>query len=172
MKEKPLREDHAQGNCEAEYRELLSLNIPLYATRLVRIADISFGERYQVRTPEDIAVVMQEYFRDKAHEEFLIICLDTANTVTSIVQISIGGLAASIVEPRAVFGAAINAYAASLILCHAHPSGNPEPSREDIRITRQLAECGKLLGIPVRDHLIIAENTYTSLAERGLIETS
>ena len=81
----------------------------------------------------------------------------------------VGGLVSSIVEPRAVFSAAINAHAASLILCHAHPSGNPEPSREDIRITRQLVECGKLMGIPIHDHLIIAENTYTSLVERGLM---
>ncbi len=69
---------------------------------------------------------------------------------------SVGGLAASVVEPRQVFKAAILANAASVIVCHNHPSGNPEPSREDIRIIRQLVEAGKLMGIPVLDHVISA----------------
>ena len=84
-------------------------------------------------------------------------------------QISAGGLAASIVEPRAVFKAAILANAAAVILAHQHPSGNLEPSREDIKITRQLVEAGQVMGIPVHDHLIIASHGYTSLAERGVI---
>jgi len=99
----------------------------------------------------------------------LIVLLDRAHTVIGLAQISVGGLAASIVEPRSVFKAAIEANAASIILCHSHPSGNLEPSREDIRITRQLVEGGKLMGIPILDHIIIAEKSHTSLAERGLL---
>ena len=95
--------------------------------------------------------------------------LDTANTIIGLSQISVGGLAASIVEPRQVFKVAILANAAAIICVHNHPSGNVEPSREDIRITRQLVEAGKLMGIPVHDHLIIGHNTFTSMAERGLI---
>jgi DNA repair protein RadC len=83
--------------------------------------------------------------------------------------VSIGGLAASIVEPRQIFKTAILANAAALILAHQHPSGNPEPSREDIRITRQLVEAGKIMGIPIHDHLIITDSQYTSLAERGVL---
>ena len=83
--------------------------------------------------------------------------------------VSQGGLAASIVEPRAVFRKAILENAAAVICLHNHPSGNPEPSREDIRITRQLVAAGKLMGIPVHDHLIIAGATFTSFAERGLM---
>ena len=99
----------------------------------------------------------------------MIVLLDTSDTVVGLAQISVGGLAASIVEPRQVFKTAILANAAAIICLHNHPSGNPEPSHEDIRITQQLVEAGKLLGIPIHDHIIIAEKTYTSLAERGLM---
>ena len=99
----------------------------------------------------------------------MIVLLDTANKMIGLSRISVGGLASSIVEPRQVFKTAILANAAAIILAHNHPSGNPEPSREDIRITRQLVEAGKLMGVPVHDHLIIAETGHTSLAERGLM---
>jgi DNA repair protein RadC len=82
---------------------------------------------------------------------------------------SIGGLAASIVEPCQVFKAAILANAAAIILAHNHPSGNPGASREDIKITWQLVEAGKLMGVPVHDHLVITDHGYTSLAEQGLM---
>ncbi len=151
------------------FRQHLFNHLPMYTTRLVREADFTFSEREQVCAPQDVAALLQEYFRDKDREEFLIVLLDTCHTVVGLAQISVGGLAASIVEPRQVFKTAILANAAAIICLHNHPSGNPEPSREDIRITRQLVEAGKLLGIPIHDHLIIAEKTYTSLAERGLM---
>ncbi len=78
--------------------------------------------------------------------------MNTANVIIGLSQISVGGLAASIVEPRQVFKVAVLANAAAVILAHNHPSGNVEPSREDIRITRQLVEAGQLMGIPVHDH--------------------
>ena len=98
-----------------------------------------------------------------------LVLLDTANSVLGLAQISVGGLAASIVEPRQVFKVAILSNAAAVILSHNHPSGNVEPSREDIRITRQLVDAGKLMGVPVHDHIIVGQNAYTSLAERGLM---
>ena len=153
----------------ATYREALFSGVPLFATRLVREGDFPFAERTQVSTPADVAAVLQAYFADKDREEVVVLLLDSAHTVLGVSQVSVGGLAASIVEPRQVFKVAILANAAAIILAHAHPSGNPEPSREDIRITRQLVEAGKLLGIPLHDHIVIAEKTYTSLAERGLM---
>jgi DNA repair protein RadC len=144
--------------------------LPLYTTRLVREADFSFSDRTQVCAPADVAAFLRRYFADKDREEFLTVSLDTANTIIGMAQISIGGLSASIVEPRAVFRAAILSNAAAVILAHQHPSGNLEPSREDVKITRQLAEAGQVMGIPVHDHLIIAEHGYTSLAERGVID--
>lgn len=82
--------------------------------------------------------------------------------------VSVGGLAASIVEPRQVFKAAVLANAAALILAHNHPSGNPEPSKEDIQITKQLKQAAGVMGVAIHDHLIITERSYTSLANRGL----
>lgn len=157
------------GRRAVTYREALFSGVPLFATRLVREGDFPFSERTQVSTPADVAAVLQVYFQDKDREEVVVLLLDTAHTVFGVSQVSIGGLASSIVEPRQVFKVAILANAAAIILAHAHPSGNPEPSREDIRITRQLVEAGKLLGIPLHDHIVIAEKTYTSLAERGLM---
>jgi DNA repair protein RadC len=81
----------------------------------------------------------------------------------------VGGLSSSVVEPRQIFKTAILANAAAVILAHQHPSGNPEPSREDIQITRQLVEAGNIMGISVHDHLIITESDFTSLTERGVI---
>ena len=95
--------------------------------------------------------------------------INTANTLTGMHIASVGGLAASIVEPRQVFKAAVLANAAAVLLAHNHPSGNPEPSREDVAVTRQLVEAGKVMGIPVHDHLIITDHGHTSLAERGLM---
>ena len=127
------------------------------------------GERVQVASPEDVAAVYGPLMRDLKKEIFKVVLLNTANVIIGDYTVSEGGLAASIVEPRAVFQQAILENAAALICLHNHPSGNPEPSREDIRITRQLVEAGKLMGVPVHDHLIIAGAGYTSLAERGLM---
>ena len=127
------------------------------------------AERVQVYSPADVADVYGPLLRDLKKEIFKVVFLNTANVITGDYTASEGGLAASIVEPRAVFGRAILENAAALICLHNHPSGNPEPSREDVRVTRQLVEAGRLMGVPVHDHLIIAGRTYTSLAERGLL---
>jgi len=151
------------------YQIHLFNRLPLYTTRLVRETEFTYPDRIQVSEPSDVAAILRDYFRDKDTEEFLIVLLDTANTVTGLSQISVGGLSSSVVEPRQIFKTAILANAAAIIPAHNHPSGNPEPSREDIRITRQLHEAGQIMGIPVHDHLIITESSYTSLAERGVI---
>lgn len=125
--------------------------------------------RVQVRSPADVAAAYGPRLRDLNREVFVVLHLNTANVVTSEYTLTTGGLAASIVEPRQVFERAILESAASVVCLHNHPSGNPEPSREDVAITRQLVEAGKVLGIPVHDHLIIAGRGFTSLAERGLM---
>lgn len=125
------------------------------------------GERrVQVCSPEDVAALYAPAMRDLKREIFKVVLLNTANVVLGDFTISEGGLAASIVEPRAVFQRAILENAAAVICLHNHPSGNPEPSREDLHVTRQLVEAGRLVGIPVHDHLIIAGSAFTSLAER------
>ena len=123
----------------------------------------------QVTGPQDVAAAYGPLMRDLKQEVFKVVLLNTANIIVGDYDLSAGGLAASIVEPRAVFRKALLENAAGVICLHNHPSGNPEPSREDVRVTKQLVEAGKLMGIPVHDHLIIAGGTYTSLAERGLM---
>ncbi len=126
-------------------------------------------KRITVTGPADIAAHYGPQLRDLPVEVFVVVTLSTAGVITGDARLTTGGLAASIVEPRAVFRRAILDNAASVVVLHNHPSGNPEPSREDIRVTKQLVEAGKLVGIPVQDHLIIAGATFTSLAERGLM---
>ena len=93
--------------------------------------------------------------------------LDTQNRILLERCLTVGLLNSSLVHPREVFGPAMTHGAASLILAHNHPSGDPEPSPEDLAVTVQLMESGCLLGIPVRDHVILGDSTYVSLAERG-----
>ncbi len=133
-----------------------------------RVESQEGGARVQVGSPEDVAAVYGPLMRDLKKEMFKVVLLNTANVIIGDETVSEGGLAASIVEPRAVFEKAILENAAAVICLHNHPSGNPEPSREDVQITKQLVEAGRLMGIPVHDHLIIAGKGYTSLAERGL----
>lgn len=127
------------------------------------------GKRALLRTPEDAARLLIPRFRDLTHEVFSVLVLDTQNAVVATVELSRGTLNASLVHPREVFKAAVDHVGAAVLVVHNHPSGNPEPSGEDIAITHQLAGAGKILGIPLHDHLIIAGNAYVSLAERGHI---
>jgi len=105
----------------------------------------------------------------KSGEEHIVIMLNTKNIIISVKDISIGNLNSSIVHPREVFIEAIKLSSASVILCHNHPSGDPTPSKEDILITKRLKECGTLLGIEVLDHIIIGNEAYISLKEKGII---
>ncbi len=95
--------------------------------------------------------------------------MNSANKIIRYEIISIGNLNSSVVHPREIFKAGIENNSASLILIHNHPSGNPEPSNEDISITRKIVEAGKILDIPVFDHLIIAGNTFTSFVDKRII---
>jgi len=107
--------------------------------------------------------------RDLRKEVFKILLLNRANRLIREVVISEGTLDASIVHPRDVFREALLESAAGVILIHNHPSGNPAPSEEDLRVTKQLVEAGRLLGIKVYDHIIMGGEDYRSLADDGLI---
>jgi DNA repair protein RadC len=127
------------------------------------------GVRPVIRTPDDAAGVLIPKLRDLAVESFVVMVLDAANGVIDSTELSRGTLNASLVHPREVYKFAIDRRGAAVIVGHNHPSGNPEPSREDIEITRQLVDAGKVVGIPLHDHLIVAGNRRTSFAERGLL---
>ncbi len=131
-------------------------------SRIPREAAASF------RSPADVFREYGPFLKDLKREVFKVILLNTAHVRIADFTASEGGLASSIVEPRLIFRRAILEHAAAVICIHNHPSGNPEPSKEDRLVTRQLVEAGRVVGIPVRDHVIIAGDTYTSLAERGM----
>lgn len=117
----------------------------------------------------DVAGHYLPLMRDLRKEVFKVLLLNRANRFIKEVFISEGTLDASIVHPRDVFKEALLEPAAAIILIHNHPSGNPSPSDEDLRMTRQLVEAGRLLGIRVYDHIILAGESYRSLADEGLL---
>lgn len=123
----------------------------------------------KITSPQDIADIFIPILRDDIKEKFIVVCLNSANKIIKHETISIGNLNSSVVHPREVFKVAIDCSSASIILIHNHPSGNPEPSNEDLRITKKIVESGKIMDIPVFDHLIIAGETYTSFVEKRLI---
>ncbi len=134
-----------------------------------RIEPCIFEQRRVIRSAKDVASYYIPKMRGAVRESFYTLLLNSANQVFKESLVSVGSLNASIVHPREVFAEAITNRAASVILLHNHPSGNPEPSREDLAITRQLREAGAIIDIKVLDHVIIAGDSYTSLAERALL---
>ncbi len=122
----------------------------------------------KITSPQDVAEIFIPILRDDNKEKFIVVCLNSANKIIKHEIISVGNLNSSVVHPREIFKVAIDNSSASIILIHNHPSGNPEPSNEDIRITKKIVETGKIMDIPVFDHLIIAGETYTSLVEKRL----
>ncbi len=133
-----------------------------------RISRWRADDKVKVTSPMVIANLMMDEMRYLDKEYFNIAILDTKNQVLSIENISIGTLNASIVHPRDVFGMAIKKNANSIILLHNHPSGDPQPSNEDINITHRLVDVGNLVGIKVLDHIIIGDNRYISFKEKNL----
>ena len=121
-----------------------------------------------IRGPEDVEDICRGLLR-RRFEEFHSLQLNARHEVQRRVLVSRGSLNASIVHPREVFRPAILGAAASIILVHNHPSGDPEPSEEDLAITRRLVQVGELVGITVLDHVILAKNGYTSLRARQLL---
>ncbi len=123
--------------------------------------------RPRIRGPSDVYRVVKRRFEGKDREHFYVVLLNTKNEVLSLELISIGSLNASIVHPREILKPAILASAASIVLAHNHPTGDPEPSREDVEFTRRMAKCGELVGIPLIDHIVIGDGFYASLKEIG-----
>jgi DNA repair protein RadC len=122
----------------------------------------------QIRAPQDVYKLLGPRTKDYDREHFMAVLVNTKNVVLEIVTVSIGSLNASIVHPREVLKPAILASAASIILVHNHPTGDPAPSREDLEFTRRFAKCGELIGIQLLDHIIIGDGTFRSLKEQGV----
>lgn len=142
--------------------------IPAVRIALVRERTIASSLRV-IRSPEDAALILREVIGDRDRETFTVLLLDTKNRVVAVHVASIGSLDSAPVHPREIFKAAILANVKAVILGHNHPSGDPEPSQNDIHVTRKLAEAGKLLGVPVLDHIIVGDGVHVSLRARGII---
>jgi len=134
---------------------------------------VNFGDKWyhnsKITSPSEIANLFKPILRDEVKEKFIVVCLNSTNKIIKHETISIGSLNASIVHPREVFKVAIDNNSANIILVHNHPSGNAEPSNEDIAVTRKMVEAGKIMDIQVIDHIIIAGETFTSLVERKIV---
>jgi len=149
---------------------------PAKAARLVAAFELTRrlrartpGTRLVLSGPAEVYAAFGPLMEDLQREVFRIALLDAQNGLLRDRVISQGTLSASLVHPREVFKPAILESAASVILLHNHPSGDPTPSREDIRLTRQLVECARLLDLRIHDHLVIGRGRFVSLAERGII---
>ena len=123
----------------------------------------------RIREPEDVVRLMGSRLRDLQVEEFHLLALDSQSQVLRDLLITRGLLNSSLVHPREVFRAAIAEAAAGIIVVHNHPSGDPTPSAEDRAVTRQLVEAGRLLDLPVYDHVIVAGDRFVSFASTGLL---
>ena len=124
-------------------------------------------KNFDIKDPEAVVRAIRASIKDKAKEHFKLILLNPRNKIIGISTISVGTLNASLVHPREVFKDAIMHSAASVVLAHNHPSGDPEPSEDDLKITKKLVESGKILGIEVIDHIIIGKNDYYSFRAKG-----
>ena len=162
---------------EASIEELSSVKgIGLAKAAQIKAA-VEIGRRLSTQTPaytkkellnpDKVAKLVRSKLKDYSKEHFYLIALDSRNW--SIHQVSLGTLNASIVHPREAFTEAIKSKAASVIIVHNHPSGDPEPSQDDLEITKRLAEAGKILGIDVLDHVIITKSKIFSFKEHKLI---
>lgn len=123
----------------------------------------------RISGPRDVSRRLAPLLRDRKQEEFWALYLDTQNRVLSERRVTVGLLNASLVHPREVFAPALRRSAASVVVAHNHPSGDPEPSEEDLAVTRQLGASGALLGIPLRDHVVLGADDYVSLRKRGCL---
>ncbi len=162
---------------EASIEELSSIKgIGLAKATQIKAA-FEIGRRVSIQTldykskeltdPEKVYRLIKSKLKDYHKEHFYIIALNSRNH--SIAEVSVGSLNASVVHPREVFSEAIKNKAASVIFVHNHPSGDPEPSEDDLEMTKRLVESGKILGIEVVDHIIVTKDSFFSFKNKGII---
>ena len=144
--------------------------INFYTLKMVK-EDSTLYEVPVIKSPAEVYQAAKQLLalHEEPEEHFCILCLNTKNKIVGVHTISIGSLNTSIVHPREVFKAAILNNASGIICLHNHPSGDPEPSWEDIAITRRLVKAGEIIGIEVLDHVIIGEQGYISMKEKCLM---
>lgn len=167
-----------KGIAHLSYHELTQIHGIGPAKAVQILAGIELGqrlmkvlpdERYAIRSPEDAVQLVMEEMRFLQQEHFVCMFLNTKNRVIEKKCIFIGSLNSSVVHPREIFREAIRCSAAGVICVHNYPSGDPTPSQEDLEITKRLYNAGEMIGIDLIDHLIIGDQLYYSMREKGLI---
>lgn len=162
----------------ANYEELVKVHRISTARAEQILAAFELGKRWlstptdekaSITSPEEAYKVLRAQLTHRNQETFVVLLLNSKNTLIRIHTVSVGTLDASIVHPREVFEPAIRASASAIILAHNHPSGDPTPSREDIALTKRLAKVAELVGIELLDHVVVGDNRYLSLKEKGCL---
>jgi DNA repair protein RadC len=134
-----------------------------------RVQNAPPARRAVIRTPADVAALLGSQMRGLDREHFRTVMLNTRHEVLGTAAVAIGGLDSAPIHPREVFKEAVKQSAAAVVLVHNHPSGNPEPSGDDLRITARLRDAGRVVGIEILDHVIIGDGRFVSLRERGAL---
>jgi len=145
------------------------LGIKIFQELLKKSLKEKIPKKITLGSPKEVVDYLREKIGKEKKEYFLILSLDARSNLINIKTISIGSLDANIVHPREVFKKAIECSAASVILVHNHPSGDPEPSEDDLEITKRLTEAGKILGIIILDHIIVTKNGFIDFKEEKLM---
>ena len=146
--------------------------IDIVKIQMVRDGTFDYGKK-AIKGPQDLADLGFQFIKNADREIFLLVCLNTRNHINCIHVVSIGTVNTALVAPREVLKAAILSNASSVAFIHNHPSGDPDPSQDDIQITNRLVECGRLFAIELLDHVIISDDgKYESFKEKGLIKES
>lgn len=141
--------------------------IPVYHIELVRDRLIKVEPRPSIQNSNDVVAILQDELLNADREKLVCLMLNTKNVVIAMDIVSVGSLTASVAHPREIFKSAILKNAASIILSHGHPSGDPTPSREDIQLTDRISKAGDILGIKLLDHIIIGEQGAYSFRDTG-----
>jgi DNA repair protein RadC len=144
-----------------------SLKQAVWHLRDVPDLPLGFQRTMKIIHPEDAARMLSFLFKDLPQEHLVVVMLNRRNCVQAIDVATIGTMDSSLAHPREVFRSAIACLASSIILMHNHPSGTLEPSAEDINLTLEIERCGRILGIPLMDHIIICGENFVSMAELG-----
>lgn len=171
--------DGLNGMLSAGAEDFLQINgiKKAKASRLIALCELTkrinsyrgTAEEIKITEPRIVANILMNEMQNLPQEVLKLIILNTKNVVISIKEVFKGSLNSSIVHPREIFSEALKKNAASIIICHNHPSGDPTPSKEDINITLRIKECGKIIGIELLDHVIIGNGNYASMKEKSII---
>ena len=135
-----------------------------------RRAGVQHSDKVAVKSSETVYKIFHPLMGDLEHEEFWLLMLNRANRVLGKYKVSQGGLSGTVIDTRIILKKALDNLASSIIVCHNHPSGNKQPSDADVKITRKLKKAAEMLEIKLLDHVIIADKSYFSFADEGLID--